>query len=84
MANIWNQNEELDEDEELVVTDHRDTTAPFEESLDENAPEEEIPLEEARALEDSDQQNATTPPEDRRGGGDEAGHEHPADNRRTS
>lgn len=67
MANIWNQNEELDQDEELVVTDHRDTAAPLEESLDENAPEEEIPLEEARALEDTDQQSATIPPERRDG-----------------
>ena len=64
MADIWNQNEELGEDDELVVTDHRDlgsSTA----SLDEDAPEEELPLEEFRALEDSDQQNATTSVEDR-------------------
>ncbi|WP_293699540.1 hypothetical protein [uncultured Agrococcus sp.] len=71
MADIWNQNEELEQDDELVVTDHRDEPVPPDESLDEVAPEEEIPLEEARALEDSDQQNATTSPEERRGEGEE-------------
>lgn len=69
MADIWNQNEELDGEEELVVTDHRDsstgTGVPQEE-----APQEELPLEEFRALEDSDQQSATTSPEDRRGEGE--------------
>lgn len=63
MADIWNQNEELGEDDELVVTDHRDTQLPA--SIDEDAPEEELPLEEARALEDSDQLGATTPVENR-------------------
>ena len=67
MADVWNRNEEVDGDEELVVTDHRDDSAPLGESLDENAPEEQIPLAEARALEDSDQLGATMSPKDRRG-----------------
>ena len=28
MARIWDQNEEIDENEELVVTEHRDEPAP--------------------------------------------------------
>lgn len=67
MGEIWDRNEELDQEEELVVTDHRDADAPVGESFDENAPEEELPLEEARALEDTDEQGVTTPPEERRG-----------------
>lgn len=70
MAEIWNNNEELSEDEELVVTDHRDAPASTE-SLDEEAPQEELPLEEFRALEDSDQQNVTTPVSDRAEQGEE-------------
>lgn len=65
MGEVWNNNEELTEEEELVVTDHRDAEAPTAETLDEDAPEEELPLEEARALEDTDQRGVTTQPEDR-------------------
>ena len=67
MGEIWDRNEELDGEEELVVTDHRDADAPIGESLDENAPEEELPLAEARALEDTDEQGVTIAAEELHG-----------------
>lgn len=39
MARIWEQNEELGEEDELVVTEHRDADEPAVESADEQAVE---------------------------------------------
>lgn len=39
MAQIWEQNEEIDENEELVVTDHRDEAEPAVGPEDEQAVE---------------------------------------------
>ena len=65
MAQFSDRNEEIDEEQELVTDDHRD--APAERpTVEPEAPEEELPIEEARALQDSDQVGVTATPEERR------------------
>ena len=65
MAQFSDRNEEMDEEQELVTDEHRDAAAERS-AVEPEAPEEELPLEEARALQDSDQVGMTETPEERR------------------
>lgn len=65
MAQFSDRNEEIDEEQELVTDDHR--SAPAERpAVEPEAPDEQLPLEESRALQDSDQVGVTATPEERR------------------
>lgn len=43
MAQVWDQNEEIDEDDELVVTEHRDEPEPAVRAEDEQSVETATP-----------------------------------------